>query len=104
MFFTGPPGALANKSAHLFTPTAVLKLKSLFQISSDEKVLLSAQKASANHLASFFLISVSSGHATYATFPSLSNQLGHGVLAAFDLHSDCLSGQSSGLVSSNTEG
>ena len=74
--FYGPPGALANKSAHLFTPTAVLKLKSLFQISSDEEVLLLALKASASHLASFFLISISSGHITqWPTFPSLSNQL-----------------------------
>ena len=38
----------------LCPPTSVLKLKSLFQISSDKKVLFSALKTSANHLASFF--------------------------------------------------
>ena len=52
----------------------------------------------------FFFLSISFGLLQWPTFPSLSNQLGHGVLAAFDLHSDCLSSQSSGLVSSNTEG
>ena len=35
---------------------------------------------------------------------SIQLTTGHGVLAAFDLHSDCISGQSLGLVSSNTEG
>ena len=52
----------------------VRKLKILFQIFSDERVLLSALKASAIHLASFFLISISPGHATqWPTFSSLSN-------------------------------
>ena len=66
------PRVLANKSAHLFTPNYVLKLKSLFQISSDEKILFSALKASANHLAPSSS-TTSSGHATqWPTLPSPS--------------------------------
>ena len=44
-------------SAHLFTPTSVLKLKIPFQIFSDEKALFLVRKALANHLASFLLSS-----------------------------------------------
>ena len=65
-----------------------------------------AQKAQANHLASFFFLSISSGHATTMTYIPFSVQpiIGHGVqVTLFDLHSDCFSGQSLGLVSSNTE-
>ena len=80
------------------------ELKILFQISSDEKVLFLALKALANHLASFFFLYFS-GRATTMTYIPFSVQpiIGHVVLVAFDLHSDCFSGQSLGLVSSNTE-
>ena len=54
---------LANKSARLFTPAAVLKLEILFQISSDKKALFLAWKARANYLAPSSS-STSSGHAT----------------------------------------
>ena len=85
--------------------TSVIKLKILFQISSDKKVLFLALKALANHLASFFFLYFS-GRATTMTYIPFSVQpiIGHGVLVAVDLHSDCFSGQSLGLVSSNAEG
>ena len=82
------------------------ELKILFQITSDEKVLFLALKGQANHLAFSSSSSISSGRATTMTYIPFSVQpiIGHGVLIAFDLHSDCFSGQSLGLVSSNTEG
>ena len=82
-----------------------LVLKILFQISSDEKVLFFSAKGSGQSFGSFSS-STSSSHATTMTYIpfSIHPTTGHGVLAVFDLHSDCFSGQSLGLVSSNTEG
>ena len=49
------PGVLGYKSAHLFTTTSVLKLKILFQISSDEKVLFFGAKDSGQSFGLFRL-------------------------------------------------
>ena len=72
---------------------------------SDEEVLFLALKALANYLASFFFLSISSGRATTMTYIPFSVQpiIGHGVQVALAC-SDCFSGQSLGLVSSNTDG
>ena len=105
MLFTGPPRALANKSAHLFTPAAVLKLKIPFQISSDEKALFLGAKGSGQSFG-FFLPHLYFIWATTMTYIPFSVQpiIGYGVLVVlFDQHSECLSGRSLGLVSSNTE-
>ena len=59
----------------LYLSISVPKLKSLIPISFDEKGTTSGAKASANHLAPFFLISISSGHAPqWAAFSSLSTR------------------------------
>ena len=65
----------------LCPPTSVLKLKSLFQISSDKKVLFSALKASANHLASIFFLPLYFVQATTMTYIPFSVQpiRGYGV-------------------------
>ena len=53
LYFTSSPGVLATVSTHLVTPTAVLKLISLFPISADEKGVTSVFRVLANNSASF---------------------------------------------------
>ena len=74
------PGVLANKSAHLFSPTSVLKLKILFLISSDEKVLFFGAKGSGQSFGLFLphLYFIRATTKTYFPF-SVQPIIGYGV-------------------------
>ena len=58
----------------LFTPTSILKLKILFQISSDEKVLFGAKGFGQSFGFFFFLYFPPVGLLQWPSFPSLSNR------------------------------
>ena len=54
LYFASSPGVLVTVSTHLVTPTAVLKLNSLFLFPLDERDATSGFRVLVNHLASFF--------------------------------------------------
>ena len=105
MLFTGhSPRAAINR--HLYQLTSVLKTEEPFPNFFWRKGTIFGAKGFGQSSGLFYFLPLYFIQATTMTYIPFFVQrvIGYGVQVAFDFHSDCFSGQSLGLVSSNTEG